>query len=42
MAYPHAQIGADDLQMIAGEDFALVGVEFFGEAAAGQALPEAI
>ena len=42
MAEAHAQIGADDLQMVTGEDFALVGVELFGEAAAGQALPEAI
>jgi len=31
------EIGADDLQMIAGKDFALIGVELFGEAAAGQA-----
>jgi len=36
VAYPHTEIGADDLQMIAGKDFALIGVELFGEAAAAR------
>jgi len=35
-AEAHAQIGADDLQVVAGEDLALVGVELVGEAALGQ------
>ncbi len=42
MAEPDAEVGADDLQVVAGEDFALVGVELFGEAAPGQALPETV
>ncbi len=34
--------GAHDLKMVAGEDLALVGVEFIGEAAPSQCLTEAI
>ena len=42
MAEPYTQIGAHDLQVIAGEDLALVGVELVGKTALGQALTEAI
>ena len=42
MAEPYAQIGANDRQVIAGEDLALVGVELVGKAPLGQALAEAI
>ena len=42
VAEAHIQVGAHDPQMMAGEDFALVGVELLGEAAAGQPVAEAV
>ena len=38
MAEAHLEIGADDLQVVAGEDLALIGIELFGKAPAGQPL----